>query len=188
MTEDTPAVLSQVKLCEDHGYSHEWASGQEPKIAEKSNATRRTLYRSLSQYYQHVLPSRAQVLLLHRYCRTCLMILHRVQQHDVTVQAFQYWDDSCEILQKPKNTNKQRDIVLAPGNRLQDLPECFEEFTENIEDEGVLTSRDTTANTSRDSDSVRLTKVVSRKHIIFTHCPKDQNCEECKRTMVTRAL
>ena len=26
--EDSPAVLSLGKLCEEHGYSHEWASGQ----------------------------------------------------------------------------------------------------------------------------------------------------------------
>ena len=28
--EDTPAVLSLGKLCEDHGYSYEWTSGQKP--------------------------------------------------------------------------------------------------------------------------------------------------------------
>ena len=28
--EDTPAVLSCGKLCEDHGYSYEWANGQKP--------------------------------------------------------------------------------------------------------------------------------------------------------------
>ena len=29
---DTPAVLSLGKLCEDHGYSHEWTSGQKPQL------------------------------------------------------------------------------------------------------------------------------------------------------------
>ena len=28
--EDTPAVLSLGKLCDEHGYSHEWINGQEP--------------------------------------------------------------------------------------------------------------------------------------------------------------
>ena len=31
---DTPAVLSQGKLCEDHGYSHEWVSGQKPRLTK----------------------------------------------------------------------------------------------------------------------------------------------------------
>ena len=30
--EDTPAVLSQGKLCDKHGYSHEWINGQKPHL------------------------------------------------------------------------------------------------------------------------------------------------------------
>ena len=33
--EDTPAVLSLGKLCEDHGYSYEWASGQKPHLIKQ---------------------------------------------------------------------------------------------------------------------------------------------------------
>ena len=33
--EDTPAVLSPGKLCEHHGYSHEWASCQKPTSKPK---------------------------------------------------------------------------------------------------------------------------------------------------------
>ena len=32
--EDTPAVLSLGKLCEDHGYSYEWTSGQKPQLTK----------------------------------------------------------------------------------------------------------------------------------------------------------
>ena len=32
LLEDTRAVLSLVKLCEDHGYSYEWTSGQKPQL------------------------------------------------------------------------------------------------------------------------------------------------------------
>ena len=32
LLEDTPAVLSLGKLCEDHGYSYEWTSGQKPQL------------------------------------------------------------------------------------------------------------------------------------------------------------
>ena len=67
--EDTPAVPSLGKLCEEYRYSCEWASGQEPHQTQngrKSNATRKTMYRSLFQDYQPVLPVRQQVLLVHR--------------------------------------------------------------------------------------------------------------------------
>ena len=62
----------------------------------------------------------------------------------------------------------------------------MEESTENLEDEGVSASRDTPAST-HDSDSERRTKVVSRKHSIFPHFPKDRNSEIRKRTKITRA-
>ena len=33
--EDTPAVLSLGKLCDEHGYSHEWINGQKPHLIKK---------------------------------------------------------------------------------------------------------------------------------------------------------
>ena len=35
LLEDTPAVLSLGKLCEDHGYSCLWTSGQKPHLIKK---------------------------------------------------------------------------------------------------------------------------------------------------------
>ena len=32
LLDETPAVLSLGKICEDHGYSCEWVSGQEPRL------------------------------------------------------------------------------------------------------------------------------------------------------------
>ena len=32
LLEDTPAVLSLGKLCEDHGYNYHWTSGQKPQL------------------------------------------------------------------------------------------------------------------------------------------------------------
>ena len=32
--DDTPAVLSLGKLCEDHGYSYEWTSGEKPRLTK----------------------------------------------------------------------------------------------------------------------------------------------------------
>ena len=62
-----------------------------------------------------------------------------------------------------KKQNKNKDNSLASSNRLRDLPDWLEEFTENLEGKEVPASRDTPANTSQDSDSERTTKLVSRK-------------------------
>ena len=53
--EDTPAVQSPGKLCEDHGYSNEWTSGQKThliKIGRKYSATRRITNPSLCRACQ----------------------------------------------------------------------------------------------------------------------------------------
>ena len=34
LLKETPAVLSLGKLCEDHGYSYEWVSGQKPRLTK----------------------------------------------------------------------------------------------------------------------------------------------------------
>ena len=63
--------------------------------------------------------------------------------------------------------------------------EWLEEFTDNPED----TELPAFAHSSQDSDSERPTKAVSksRKHSIYTHFPKDRDCEFCLRTKMTRA-
>ena len=35
LVEEMPAVLSLGKLCEDHGFSYEWVSGQEPRLTNR---------------------------------------------------------------------------------------------------------------------------------------------------------
>ena len=35
LLDDTPAVLSLGKLCEDYGYSYEWARGQKPRLTKE---------------------------------------------------------------------------------------------------------------------------------------------------------
>ena len=84
---------------------------------------------------------------------------------------------------KSQNNSQNKSNKQATGDRLRDLPEWLEEFTENLEDTEELVP----ANLSHDSDTERPTEVISRKHSIYTHFPKDRNCEVCLRTKMTRA-
>ena len=46
LLEETPAVLSLEKLCEDHGFSYRWTSGQKPhQMARELIAKYQTVYR-----------------------------------------------------------------------------------------------------------------------------------------------
>ena len=72
LLEETPAVLSLGKLCEDHGFSNRWTSGQKPhliKMAGKSIATQGTMYHSLSLVYRRVPLLHLHLLLLHLHRR-----------------------------------------------------------------------------------------------------------------------
>ena len=56
--EDTPAVLSLGKLCDEHGYSYEWINGQNPHLIKtvfEYNVIRRTSFRSWFQACHRVL-------------------------------------------------------------------------------------------------------------------------------------
>ena len=39
LLEDTPAVLSLGKLCDEHGYSYEWINGQKPHLIKNGIRT-----------------------------------------------------------------------------------------------------------------------------------------------------
>ena len=57
--ENTPAVLSLGKLCDENGYSYEWINGQKPHLIKNGiryNATRRTSFSSWFLVCQRFLP------------------------------------------------------------------------------------------------------------------------------------
>ena len=52
LLEETPAVLSLGKLCEDHGYTYHWTSGQKPHLTKKS----KRIDCKISNYVPFVVP------------------------------------------------------------------------------------------------------------------------------------
>ena len=108
-------------------------------------------------------------------------------------------DDS---LQCPANTRSRRKRSRAQGDQLRDsrtkkiedidgarrspvreLPEELEEFDDNLVDEEASASREAPASISREPlHQEPPINVVSGKHSIFIHFPKDRICEVCKRT------
>ena len=93
--------------------------------------------RSLSQNYQPVHPARLQVHQQHRYSRTS-WTLHYVQYKQSSIGS-----QFRESTKNKKTTNQDEDIDRAQGDLLRDLSDWLEEFTENLVDERVPSSRDT---------------------------------------------
>ena len=74
LLEQTPAVLSLGKLCEDHGYIYHWTSGQRTTshqkwLAKESIAIYRTTYHSLPLVCRRVPLQRPHLLFHHLHRR-----------------------------------------------------------------------------------------------------------------------
>ena len=52
LLEETPAVLSKEKLCEDHGFSYHWTSGRKPQLTKNGNR----IDCNISNYVPFVVP------------------------------------------------------------------------------------------------------------------------------------
>ena len=85
-----------------------------------------------------------------------------------------------------ENPNKHDDNEEVRGNSSHDLPDWLQEFRHGLVDESVPEHRDASSS-SRETASEPRTKVVSGKHSVFTHFPKDRNCDICLRTKISRA-
>ena len=72
LLEKTLAVLSLGKLCEDHGYSYEWVSGQKPWLSKNGKTINHLQKRTISYFlsFQGYPPILEAFRLLHHHHRT----------------------------------------------------------------------------------------------------------------------
>ena len=88
----------------------------------------------------------------------------------------------------PKPNKKE--TTIERGNPLNsEIPEWLQEFKENLVDDEIPEHGDSHASSSHE---VSLEPTFKRredlgKHSVYTHFPKDRNCEICQRTKITRA-
>ena len=90
--------------------------------------------------------------------------------------------------QIPK-TNK-KDTTIERGNPCDsEIPEWLQEFRENLVDDEIPVQGGSHASSSHEVSLEPTTKRREDlgKHSVYTHFPKDRNCEICKRTKITRA-
>ena len=90
---------------------------------------------------------------------------------------------------KPATGNREsahKKDEMDKEDPMQEIPEWLQPLTDNLED--LLTHVPAHSSERENSDSEGFTKVVTqkRKHSIYTHFPKDRNCDVCLRTKITR--
>ena len=123
--EETPAVLSLWKLCEDHGCNHHWTSGQKPHLTKngrrinckKSNYVRFLVHVTFTSFFN-------------------IFIAGFFDWHGKSSNRTK-WEYECKLRRNPlqnpaetENTNKNKDDEELRGGMLRDLPECSCRVTE----------------------------------------------------------
>ena len=96
--------------------------------------------------------------------------------------------DETQANKTPK-PNKKKSKKEQSDSLCSEIPEWLQEFRENVVDDEIPVHGDSHASSSHE---VSLEPTFKRredlgKHSVYTHFPKDRNCEICKRTKITRA-
>ena len=178
--EDTLAVLSLGKFCEEHIYTHGWASGQKPHLTKQG--------KKISLQDGQFRNSCCSWIVANSGTSSSSTSIPQDSSSTTSSPATERRDDRApgKLRDSPEtqNKNKKGTTNQAARSRLRHLPEWLEECTDNLEDIEVPAP----AHISHDSDSERPSKGAARKRSIFTHFVKDRNCEVCLRTKMRRAL
>ena len=117
LLEETPAVLSLGKLCEDHGYTYHWTSGQKPHLTKKGkriDCKKIKVCTIRSPWFiNEFLYGRPHLLLHHLHHRIPYLTstdTPKIQyQKEVEVRVRSDGETRCIKPQKPKTKIKMKD-------------------------------------------------------------------------------
>ena len=87
-----------------------------------------------------------------------------------------------------ESTNKNADDEELRCELLQDVPEWLQDFKQNLVDKNVQPHQYSPSSSHELPMEPRAKEVPGPgKHSIYTHFPKDRNCDICLRTKIIRA-
>ena len=201
--ENTPAELSLGKLCDENGYSYEWINGQKPHLIKDgirivcntenfvpivvpglsssssgSSSTSKTPLKLESHSSSSSSSSSSSPTVSE------IQIREREDMNSSDISPVQVSNSVDDRSLQPEETTIER------GNSLNsEIPEWLQEFREILVDDEIPLQGGSHASSSHEASLEPTTKRREDlgKHIVYTHFPKDRNCEICKRTKITRA-
>ena len=212
--ENTPAVLSLGKLCDENGYSYEWINGQKPHLikdgiriicntenfvpivvpglSSSSSGSSSTLRTSMKQESHSSSssssssPTEGEIQVREREDAINSDISPVPMSNLVDDGSGQ--PDEIQANKNPK-TNKKETTIERGSPLDSEIPEWLQEFRENLVDDEIPLQGGSHASSSHEVSSEPTTKRREDlgKHSVYTHFPQDRNCEICKRTKITRA-
>ena len=213
--ENTPAVLSLGKLCDENGYSYEWINGQKPHLIKNgiriicntenfvpvvvpglsssssgSSSTSRTPMKQESHSSSSSSSSSSSpTVVKFRFANGKMRLSVTFLQWQCPIRLM---IDQGNLTNKNPKTNK-KETTIERGNPLcsddPEIPEWLQEFRENLVDDEIPLQGGSHASSSHEAslEPIAMRREDLGKHNVHTHFPKDRNCEICKRTKITRA-
>ena len=215
--ENTPAVLSLGKLCDENGYSFEWINGQKPHLikdgiriicntenfvpivvpglsssSSASSSSSRTPFKQESNSSSSSSSSPSSPTVGEMSVRE----REDAPNSDISpVSVSELVDDRTEkpvetqANQIPKSNKKETPIERRNPCDDSEIPERLQEFRENLVDDEIPLQGGSHTSSSHETSLEPTTKRREDlgKHSVYTHFPKDRKCEICKRTKITRA-
>ena len=179
LLDETPAVLSLGKLCEDHGYSDDWVSGQKPRLTKDV----KTITLKMNNFVPLVVPGLSS--------STCSSSASTSRPKDQSNSSGESETSSAPVTTrsdmhacgKPMLTDHDKQ---ATGNRgpahkedemnkedpTQGIPVWLQPFTVNLEDLETHVPAHTSEREISDSEGdASKVEIQKRKHTIYTHFP-----------------
>ena len=95
--------------------------------------------------------------------------------------------EAVTLTENPASMRSESVSEEVRGNSSHGLPGWLEEFKDNLVDES-FPEHQYSPRSSHELPILPRAKAESGKHSIFTHFPKDRNCDICMRTKITRAI
>ena len=191
--ENTPAVLSFEKLCDENGCSHEWINGQEPHLI---NDGIRTICNT-ENFVPIVVPglSSSSSSSSSTSRTPSRQESHSSSSSSLTVGGIQSQErgDRIDSDTSPVQVSTSVDdrsgqpdeTTIERGSSLNsEIPEWLQEFIENLVNDEIPVQGDSHASSSPEAS---LEPIFKRredlgKHRVYTHFPQDRNCQRTKIT------
>ena len=215
--ENTPAVLSLGKLCDENGYSYEWINGQKPHLIKNgiriicntenfvpivvpglssSSSGFSSTSRTPMKQESHSSSSSSSSPSSPTVDEISVREREDAPNSDISpVPVSELVDDrsgkpeGIQANETQKTNKKETTIKRWNPCDVSEIPEWLKEFREILVDDEIPLQGGSHASSSHEASLEPITKRREDlgKHNVHTHFPKDRNCEICKRTKITRA-
>ena len=163
LLEDTPAVLSLGKLCDEHGPSYEWINGQKPHLIKDGIRIQCNTENFVAVVVLGLSTTPSSSSTSTSMTPSGQEIDH--SDHHPTIESSESMDKQArgdpftsetseELLHKPTEIpkpNKNEDHEQERGSPHSDIPEWLQEFRENFVDDRVPERRDSHESSSHES-------------------------------------